>query len=132
MKKPLARFAVLACLLLTIQTAFRTAWAQPSALAAPQGIAHCLQPYVDSHTLAGAVTLVASPEKVLSLEAVGHIAIVRPSTKSEATIQAEGPQVIQAGLENHASTSLKEGFKHHRAAFREGQIRYFAHPLPAK
>jgi hypothetical protein len=62
----------------------------------------------------------------------GHIAIVRPSTKSEATIQEEGPQIIQAGRENHASTSVKEGFKHHRAAFREGRIRYFAHPLPAR
>lgn len=36
------------------------------------GIAARLQPFVDSHALAGAVTLVASKEKVLSLEAVGY------------------------------------------------------------
>lgn len=34
-------------------------------------ISKTLQPYVDSHTLAGAVTLVANKDKVLSLEAVG-------------------------------------------------------------
>ena len=34
-------------------------------------IAPALQPFVDSHSLAGAVTLVASKDKVLSLEAVG-------------------------------------------------------------
>ena len=34
-------------------------------------IAPVLQPFVESQTLAGAVTLVASPEKILSLEAVG-------------------------------------------------------------
>ena len=34
-------------------------------------IAASLQPFVDSHTLAGAVTLVASPDKILSLGAVG-------------------------------------------------------------
>ena len=35
------------------------------------GIAAALQPFVERHTLAGAVTLVASKDKVLSLEAVG-------------------------------------------------------------
>jgi len=35
-------------------------------------IAPVLQPFVDSHSLAGAVTLVASKDKVLSLEAVGY------------------------------------------------------------
>ncbi len=43
------------------------------ATAQPAGtIAATLQPFVDSRTLAGAVTLVASKDKVLSLEAVGH------------------------------------------------------------
>ena len=35
-------------------------------------VACCLQPFVDSHTLAGAVTLVASDEGMLSLESVGY------------------------------------------------------------
>ena len=38
----------------------------------PPGVASVLQPFVDSHALAGAVTLVASKDKVLSLEAVGY------------------------------------------------------------
>ena len=41
----------------------------------PQTIAAALQPFVDNHTLAGAVTLVASPDRVLSLEAVGYMDI---------------------------------------------------------
>ncbi len=47
--------------------------ASPARTAAPpQGtIAQVLQPYVDSHLLAGAVTLVANKEKVLDVEAVG-------------------------------------------------------------
>lgn len=36
-----------------------------------QKVSSSLQPFVDRHVLAGAVTLVASPDKVLSLEAVG-------------------------------------------------------------
>lgn len=35
------------------------------------GVASSLQPFIDSHTISGAVTLVASPDKVLSLEAIG-------------------------------------------------------------
>ena len=35
-------------------------------------IAAALQPFVDDHTLAGAVTLVASKQKVLSIETVGY------------------------------------------------------------
>jgi hypothetical protein len=62
----------------------------------------------------------------------GHAAIVRPSAKSEVKIREEGPQIIQAGMENHASASLKEGFKHHPAAFRDNLIRFYSHPVPAK
>jgi CubicO group peptidase (beta-lactamase class C family) len=38
----------------------------------PSRIGSVLQPYVDRHELAGAVTLVTSKDKVLSLEAVGY------------------------------------------------------------
>jgi CubicO group peptidase (beta-lactamase class C family) len=37
----------------------------------PKGLAAVLQPFVDSHSLAGAVVLVADRDKVLALEAVG-------------------------------------------------------------
>ena len=54
--------------------------ARHSAAESPKTIAAALQPFVDNHTLAGAVTLVASPDQVLSLEAVGYmdIAAKRP------------------------------------------------------
>ncbi len=39
---------------------------------APKSIPAALQPFVDSQSLAGAVTLVADKDKVLSLEAVGY------------------------------------------------------------
>ena len=61
----------------------------------------------------------------------GHIAVVRPSEKSPATIGVEGPQIIQAGAENWSSTSLREGFRHHRGAWqsaRQFAVEFFAHP----
>jgi len=45
------------------------AWAQDQA---PKPIAPRLQPFVDSHVLPGAVTLVATRDKVLDLSAVGY------------------------------------------------------------
>lgn len=59
----------------------------------------------------------------------GHIAIVRPSTKSDEAIRAEGPQIIQAGARNYQSTSVRVGFAHHPGAFARGQLLYFAHPI---
>jgi CubicO group peptidase (beta-lactamase class C family) len=46
--------------------------AQGEETAAASKIATALRPFVDSHTLAGAVTLVADKEKILDLEAVGY------------------------------------------------------------
>lgn len=57
----------------------------------------------------------------------GHIAIVRPSTKGEAAILDEGPEIIQAGQHNHADTTTKDGFKNHPGAFESGQLLYFSH-----
>ena len=62
-------------------------------------------------------------------DASGHIAVVRPSTKSDAEIQAEGPQIIQAGGHNYTSTSTKLGFEYHKEAFEKGELLYFVHPL---
>ncbi len=61
----------------------------------------------------------------------GHIAIVRPSTKTEASIRAEGPEIIQAGRNNYTDTSTKTGFKNHPGAFEKNELLYFVHPLPA-
>ena len=40
----------------------------------------------------------------------GHIAIIRPSEKSEATVCREGPQITQAGGHNYNSAPLTSGF----------------------
>ena len=49
------------------------AWSQDPSGDAAKGAAAVLQPFVDRHALAGAVTLVASKDKVLSLETVGYM-----------------------------------------------------------
>jgi CubicO group peptidase (beta-lactamase class C family) len=51
--------------------------ARHSAAESPKTISAALQPFVDNHTLAGAVTLVASRDQVLSLEAVGYMDMAR-------------------------------------------------------
>jgi hypothetical protein len=63
----------------------------------------------------------------------GHIALVRPADKPEALVADEGPQVIQAGAENAASTSLRQGFRHHPGAWNSAKdygVAFFAHDLP--
>jgi hypothetical protein len=59
----------------------------------------------------------------------GHIAIIRPSTKSTEQIAAEGPQVTQAGGHNARSTTLKSGFANHPDAWGKQEVRYFAHKV---
>ena len=61
----------------------------------------------------------------------GHIAIVRPDDKSASAIRSEGPQITQAGGTNYHSTALKTGFAGHPAAWGKGEVRYFAHSIPA-
>lgn len=62
----------------------------------------------------------------------GHIALVRPSTKSKTKVQQEGPQIIQAGMDNLVSASLAEGFKHHKNAWASGSVRFYAHTATIK
>ena len=62
----------------------------------------------------------------------GHVAIVRPSDKSDARIREEGPQIIQAGMENASTTTLKEGFRHHHGAWDSAsrfRVLFFAHDV---
>jgi len=63
----------------------------------------------------GKVVVVAYPSP--DPEKPGHIALVRPSDKSDDLIRSEGPQIIQAGKDNKNSTSLKEGFRNHKEAW---------------
>jgi hypothetical protein len=64
-------------------------------------------------------------------ERSGHIAIVRPSEKSEAKVREEGPQICQAGATNANSAPLAVGFKHHKGAW-PGGVRFYVHPLTLK
>ncbi len=59
----------------------------------------------------------------------GHIAIVRPGTKTSEQITAEGPDVTQAGSKNATSISIKAGFAGHPAAWRDNEIAYYAHEV---
>jgi hypothetical protein len=57
----------------------------------------------------------------------GHIAVMRPAAKSIEELAAEGPQIIQAGMKNHNSTTLKTGFCAHPGAWDKGGIKYYQH-----
>ncbi len=59
----------------------------------------------------------------------GHIAVVRPSSKSDAEIKAEGPQITQAGGTNRNDAPLKAGFRNHPQAFEKNEIRYYSHAV---
>ena len=82
-------------------------------------------PLVAQH-LANKGQLIVVAFKEANPEKSGHIAVVRPSTKSVEQIHHEGPQIIQAGATNANSTSVKEGFKHHLGAFPQG-VTYYVH-----
>jgi hypothetical protein len=73
------------------------------------------------------VVVFANPDKHVP----GHVAIVRPSEKSLQALEQDGPQIIQAGQHNHASTVVRIGFANHPGAFPHG-VRYYSHPLELK
>lgn len=65
-------------------------------------------------------------------EKPGHIAIVRPTQKSRAKLDADGPEIIQAGLTNFNRTDLATGFEHHETktkGWTQIGIAYFAHTV---
>ncbi len=55
----------------------------------------------------------------------GHIALVMPAEIDENNLTENGPVLIQAGIENSDSISLKEGFKHHLKKWPENEIVFF-------
>jgi hypothetical protein len=60
----------------------------------------------------------------------GHIAILRPSLKTSAALERDGPQVTQAGAHNHLSTTMRQGFGSHPGAWERGGsggAAFFAH-----
>src|SRR5437764_10323127 len=68
---PLCRVRLAVLSLAVLATAPFLVRAEKPAAAPAHSVAAALQPFVDSHSLAGAVTLVADKDRVLSLEAVG-------------------------------------------------------------
>ncbi|MFO0938509.1 MAG: hypothetical protein U0798_18550 [Gemmataceae bacterium] len=84
---------------------------------------------VDAQHAANRGHLVLATFKESDPKKSGHIALVRPSEKSEKQIAEEGPQIIQAGMENANSTTLKTGFKHHSKAFKDKLILFYVHEL---
>jgi hypothetical protein len=59
----------------------------------------------------------------------GHIAIVKPAPRTASELADDGPLVIQAGTVNSAGISLRQGFAGHPAAWRDREVRFFAHAL---
>jgi CubicO group peptidase (beta-lactamase class C family) len=85
MKRVNAYPVVLALLLAALPIALWPVAADEPAAPSSKEITAALQPFVDSHSLAGAVTLVADKDKVLSLDAVGY-----------ADVGAKTPLIVRA------------------------------------
>jgi hypothetical protein len=86
----------------------------------------------EAQRLANRGSLVVACYKNHDAKKSGHIAIVRPSTKSEERVREEGPQVIQAGMTNYRSASLKEGFRQHPDAWNKREVQYYYHEVEAR
>jgi hypothetical protein len=60
----------------------------------------------------------------------GHIAVLRPSDKTQEQLDRDGPQEAQAGSHNWLSTDVAAGFRGHHGAWEPGgggTMRFFAH-----
>ena len=82
-----------------------------------------------AQALANEGKLVLAVFKAHATTQAGHVAVVRPSAKSGDELTRDGPEIAQAGAENSADTTVREGFKHHRDAWEKHRIRYFAHDV---
>lgn len=57
----------------------------------------------------------------------GHIAIIRPASRSDAEIDADGPMSIQAGTVNSSAIPVRLGFAGHAHAWNGDEIDYYVH-----
>ena len=90
---------------------------------------HQLENAVQAQTLSNAGELVVVSFESPNPKKPGHIAIVRPSLKTAAALDEEGPQITQAGGKNYTDSNVRTGFKYHADAMPNG-LRYFAHTVP--
>ena len=56
----------------------------------------------------------------------GHIAVLRASTRTDADVNAYGPEECQSGTYNFADTNIITGFNQHPGAF-PNNIKYYGH-----
>jgi hypothetical protein len=59
----------------------------------------------------------------------GHIIIVRPSLKTDAQLEADGPEIAQAGGTNHNDSIARLSFRSHPGAWPNG-VKIYAHSVP--
>jgi hypothetical protein len=81
-----------------------------------------------AQTLANQGQLVVIVFQSLDPQKPGHIAIIRPSTKSVEALTQEGPQLIQAGKQNFQSIDARTAFQWHHGAWPDG-VRYYVHTV---
>lgn len=87
---------------------------------------------VEAQTLANQGWLVLASVENPNPHRPGHIAVIRPSTKTMALLLAHGPQEAQAGEVNHLSTTVAQGFRVHPGAWQPGgtgTLRFYAHKV---
>lgn len=88
--------------------------------------------YVEAQSAANDGKLVLEAFENPDRHKPGHIAIVRPTEKTRAELDRDGPQETQAGERNAISTTTAAGFRHHRGAWMPmgtGALRYYAHTV---
>ncbi len=90
---------------------------------------HEVQTAEEAQRLANHGQLVVAAWKNHQPGYLGHVAIVRPASHGHQHLHDYGPQIIQAGLENYASTSVEKGFSHHPTAWGNREVRFFAHQI---
>ena len=86
----------------------------------------------EAQALANRGVLVLAAFRAPDSHRPGHIAVLRQSPKDMATLDAEGPQIAQAGAMNYLSIDLATGFRHHHGAWAPGgtgSVRYHAHAV---
>jgi hypothetical protein len=62
----------------------------------------------------------------------GHIAIVRPSERSDDAVRRDGPAIIQAGTVNYRETDLRTGFAGHPSAWGRHEVRFYSHEVETR
>jgi hypothetical protein len=82
---------------------------------------------VEAQKLANEGVLVLASYKNPDAKKAGHIAVVRPDEVEAAAVKKSGPRITQAGATNYNDTDVKTGFVHHKDAFANDEILYFAY-----